>query len=305
MRKAAFRIIKDYEFEAIIASSPPLMTLNIANALHKVYNIPWIADFRDLFDEFKDVKKSQIARLQLIQEKGVCKTAEALSTVSAPLAEKLSSRYSSPCHIIFNGFDPDDFTVPLCSDSNYFSIVYCGSIFGDRDPSLLFDAIDLLLNKNKVSLSKLRIFFYGVNSDKIDFHIKNRVCYSIVRAMDRVPFNQIIPIEQSATILLLLSHPNNKGIMTSKVFEYLGAKRPILSIPGDGDVTDQLLKETQAGFSVDNVEELSNILLRMYNEWKETGYVTYTGNSEKIRKYTRHNQALKMAEILDGLASHR
>ncbi len=48
-------------------------------------------------------------------------------------------------------------------------------------------------------------------------------------------------------MLLIPDLPNNKGILTGKIFEYLGSGRPIWGFgPTDGDAQDILL-QSQAG----------------------------------------------------------
>jgi hypothetical protein len=98
--------------------------------------------------------------------------------------------------------------------------------------------------------------------------------------------------------LLLLAHRHDKGLMTSKVFEYLGAGRPILSIPSDGDVIDALLSETGAGASASTAEEVGRILLEYYREWRDGGRVGCRGDSRAIARYTRRSQAARLAEVL-------
>jgi len=120
--------------------------------------------------------------------------------------------------------------------------------------------------------------------------------------MDSVPFHETINIEKQAAVLLFLSHSNAKGIMTSKIFEYLGAGRPILSIPGDNNVTDALLKETGTGISASSPDELARIILSWYDEWQKKGAVTYKGRIDKIQKYTRRNQTRRMVQVLNAIS---
>ena len=74
-------------------------------------------------------------------------------------------------------------------------------------------------------------------------------------------------IQIRACNLLHLAHGGQKGIMTGKIFEYLGARRPILFILGDNDCEDALLKEIQAGVICRNTEEAAAQLLRWYRQW--------------------------------------
>jgi len=302
MRRSAVELTTLIQFDAIIATSPPYITLNIADCIHQKKGIPWIADFRDLADEFADGNK-WIKRLHVKQEKILCASSIAMTTVSQPLADILSTRYESPVHVVYNGFDPDDFTSLKVDDNEYFTIVYCGLIYSDRTPSLLFDALDLILDQGKSDLSRLRVRFYGVHHDELSRYFKGKSCKRLIQTMGRVPFHAIVEIERKASVLLLLTHSNSKGIMTSKIFEYLAAGKPILSVPGDGDVTDKLIQETKAGIVCGSSDRLADIILNWYREWETTGYVHYSGLSDKINFYTRKNQTRSMAQLLDTILS--
>ena len=77
------------------------------------------------------------------------------------------------------------------------------------------------------------------------------------------------------------------------------AENVFLSVPGDGGVTDGLLKETQAGVVEGSAEAISEILLGWLEEWRRTGTVSYQGRESEIAKYSRQKQTEKLALVLD------
>jgi hypothetical protein len=139
----------------------------------------------------------------------------------------------------------------------------------------------------------------------LDQLIKNNPALSnVVHKFPRIPFRESIKIQKQACILLHLAHGGQKGIMTGKVFEYLGARRPILCIPGDNDCVDALLKETKAGVVCRNAEETAAQVLHWYEEWQQTGVLSYCARNEQIMKYSRERQAGQLAELLDSICLH-
>ena len=74
-----------------------------------------------------------------------------------------------------------------------------------------------------------------------------------------------------------------------------------MCIPGDNDCVDALLKETQAGVICRNAEETASQILRWYQEWQQTGTVSYYARDEQIMKYSREKQAGQLAELLDSI----
>jgi hypothetical protein len=104
-------------------------------------------------------------------------------------------------------------------------------------------------------------------------------------------------------VLLLLNwvSTEEKGVYTGKVFEYLGAKRPILAIPRLGGVVDELLKETGAGVSVGTKDEVVRVIRSWYAGFMNSGGVPYKGKGTVISKYTRAAQTEKLARIFEEL----
>jgi len=187
--------------------------------------------------------------------------------------------------------------------NDFFRIAYYGTIYSDRNPSLLFDSLDLILNQGGNGLNRLRVEFYGVTQEALSPYLKDRPCARLVHAKGRIPFHRVVEIEQQSTVLLLLTHPSSKGIITSKIYEYLGAQRPILAIPGDGDVIDELLKETDAGISCCKADHLADLIISWYECWAKGQPVIYKGITDKIFQYTRLNQTGQMVKILNTVSS--
>src|SRR5690606_29445019 len=89
-----------------------------------------------------------------LERRAVKGRADALATVSRPLADSLQSRYPElPVWVVENGFDPDEFpdwqtrilTPP--SSNGMLRICYAGTIYpGRRDPTPLFEAVNNLID---------------------------------------------------------------------------------------------------------------------------------------------------------------
>lgn len=102
-------------------------------------------------------------------------------------------------------------------------------------------------------------------------------------------------------LLLTWNHPDEKGVYTGKLFDYLAAQRPVLAMGIPGSVIEELLDETQSGLYVSSIEELKSAILSYYQEYKLTGKVTYKGNPVEIEKYSHREMARKFAEVLDSI----
>ena len=298
MMERGREVLKQQRFDVLWATSPSIMTLNVAGRLAKEFGLPFVADLRDLVHE-THTKPDITCRWQTRLEMKVCKAADALIIVTEPLGQWLAERHDVPVHVIPNGFDPDDFPPVDDRKTKHFDIVYAGSVYSGRNPTPLLDALDIILEEGH-DISKLRLQFYGVDDFTLAPFIDGRRCRDVTFVEDRIPLHDMIRVMQRASVLLLLSHVQ-PGILPYKIFEYLAAGRTVLSIPGDNSSTDNLLRETAAGVSSADPAEIAVLLKRWYAQWQAEGELPFRGKPDKIAQYTRIKQAQRTAEVLDSL----
>ena len=300
-------ILKNEKIDAIISSSgPPSVNLVAAN-LSKEFNIPWIADFRDLWTQNHYYPYSKIRRFfERRLELRTLSHATILTTVSQPLAEKLQELHKNKkVFAIPNGFDPEQLN-PGIPVSEKLSITYTGILYqGRRDPEQLFKIVRALVNENVIDPSLIEINFYGYPEGWLIHDIKKYHLESIVKIHGMIPREISIQKQREAQILLLLTwnDPEEKGVYTGKLFDYLAARRPILSLGYTGGVVKDLLDQTRAGVHCSNEAELREYLLRAYREYRELGVVQYHGIGEEVMKYSHVEMARKFAEVLDAVTA--
>lgn len=300
MQNRGMQLLHERKFDLLLASCPPTVVLTVAHGLAGAFGLPLVVDFRDIPDELGP-RLSLTRRREMGLQTALCRGARGLTTVSAPLADRLASRNDTPVHVILNGYDPEDFPAPEPRAQPAFDIVYCGGLTDGRHPGPLLAALDRMIGEDGRLIEKARVCFYGALERQLKELTQGRRCRSLIHNMGRIPHAQNIRVQQQAAVLLLLSHRQGLGVMTSKVFEYLGAGRLILSVPGDGGVTDALLHETQAGVVAPTPGEIARILRGWLDEWRRTGRVTYRGRADRIEQYTRRNQTSRLAEILNRI----
>lgn len=300
-------LLRDREMSAVFASSFPRFLHRIANVLHREFGIPWIADHRDLVDQeglgIARFSRSWLRlRREVFFEARFTRNAAAVTSVSTPLARRLQSRNRAPVFEIMNGFDPDDYSAVNVRKKpiERFRIVYCGSFFGRGDPTAFLDGLDLLCEQSPETARLIQVWFYGQGSSAINDYLNGRPCADLVHARGFVPHMESLQIQADAHVVYLISHPS-KGIATGKIFEYLNAGVPILSVPGDRDVTDRIIAETGAGVVCRNKQEVCAQLLEWIGNWKEDGTLLLSVDRSAMESYTRRRQTGQLASILDDL----
>jgi glycosyltransferase involved in cell wall biosynthesis len=280
----------------------------IAKQLKDRYGVKWIADLRDLWTQdhyrsYGPLRKCFEKRLEL----KTLSSADALVTVSTPLAEELGSLHGrSDISIIQNGFDPEEMgQVELTKE---FTITYTGRFLeGKRDPYLLLQALKELKETGKIDLSVVRVRFFGSSRKWLEGEIAEYDMRSIAKQYGHIPRDEVVPKQRESQVLLLLNwdDPRDKGVYTGKIFEYLAAGRPILAIGGPEGVVSELLKKTGAGAHVRDLKALKEKLLEYYEEYISKGSVGFNGVKEEIDKFSYREMARKFAEVIEKVSRER
>lgn len=295
-------------FDALLSSSSPVTCHLIARELKRRHRIPWVADLRDLWTQNHYYPYGPVRRLfERHLELKTLSAADALVTVSGPLAGKLRLLHrGKPVIAIPNGYDPDEVaSAPLTRE---FTITYTGQLYqGKRDPTPLFRAIAELISEGRLDRRVVKVRFYGATDYWVEKEVKRFGLEDVVSLSPRVPREIALEKQRESQILLLLNwnDPEETGVYTGKVFEYLAARRPILAVGGPRGVVTELLEETGAGFHALGYAQLKHALLELYEQYRTFGCVPYKGREEQIAKYSHVEMARRFAELLDFLKENK
>lgn len=306
--KTGSEVLQTEGVDAILSSSMPVISHLIARELKARYKIPWLADLRDLWTQnntynYGPLRKWVDRRLEL----KTLLPADALVAISQPAAEKLRALHKGKSvYSITNGFDPAEVNSPPNNLAAKFTITYTGNIYPKRQyPSKLFVALRDLVADGTLNPDDIEVRFYGRREAWVEKEISDYGLGSIIKQNGVVVREIALEKQRESQLLLLLKweDPRERGAYTGKVFEYLAARRPILATGGSSDVIDQLLSETGAGICAPTVDDIKNVLKKLYQEYKLKGEVAYKGKESSINKYSHREMARKFSEILDQLAN--
>jgi glycosyltransferase involved in cell wall biosynthesis len=152
---------------------------------------------------------------------------------------------------------------------------------------------------------EIKVRFYGSEQAWLNKEIEQYGLLSVVKHYGQVSKDVAQEKQRESQLLLLLDwdDPQEKGVYTGKIFEYFGARRPILAIGGvTGNVVDVLLAETKAGKHAPTVEDIKETLKNLYQDYKLKGDLAYNGIDSETNEYSHREMARKFSEILDRLA---
>ncbi|HTJ94787.1 MAG TPA: glycosyltransferase [Pararobbsia sp.] len=186
-------------------------------------------------------------------------------------------------------------------DSNRINIVYTGRLqrsrAGTRIDALL-DAIDMVLSEGKGE--RLLFHFFGQYTREELRAFDRFVERGIVRVGGLLPRAQALAVQRRADVLLLVTAPGQASIATGKLFEYLGAGRPILALT-KGTAAESIVRETEAGWTIapDDVAGISLVLRGLSSDRAVLG--TVRPDVGRIKSYERGEQMKRYAQLLRGV----
>lgn len=305
--EAGDRLLQKEHVDAII-SCMPVTSYIVASRLKAKYGIPWVADLTDLWSQnsnYPFVPLRKLADRQL--ELKTFSKVDALVTASQPFAERLGRLHKRKAvYMITHGFNSEEVNIPPAKLTSKFTITYTGSIYSGRQvPSKLFSALRDLVLSGAMNPNDVEVRFFGRQQSWLEKEIKDYGLEVEVKYCGNVPREVAVQRQRESQLLLLLDwdDPKEKGAYTGKIFEYLGARRPILATGGSSDnVVALLLKETKAGRHAPTVEDIKDTLRQLYQEYKTKGAVSFAGEEAKINRYSHREMARKFARVLDRLS---
>ena len=302
--------IKQHKIDAVISTGPPHSMHLIAMGLKQKFNIPWIADFRDPWtqiDFYSQLKLSSFADAKHKKlENQVLTQANKVVTISPSCGNDLEKLGNRTVDVITNGFDTDDFTpIAIGGDSKVsdgFMFHHTGALNKDRNPYTLWKVLGDLCKQNLELKQDLILKFTGKTDAIVLESLKQQGLEANFQKSEYMPHSEIVKsMVQSPILLLPLNNtPNNAGVLSGKLFEYLAAKRPIFGVGLPNADAASILKETQAGVMVDfdDYEGTKKQVLNLYAQYKSN---TLTIQSNSIDKYSRENCAGAYTKLLDEI----
>ena len=248
--------------DILFSTFPPASSHLLALMLKRCLGIPWVADFRDawIFDPLDPslLERPFRGRTEKHLEAAVVRSADlvvASTEISADYFRETYPECADAIVVVTNGFDPVDFPPASQGESGgRLRIVHTGSFalsHPARSPRTIFGALEGLLQTDPTWADRLQLDLYGPLNETEE-RLAKPLCESgLLRLHGPCPRERALRAQQEADLLLLVDHPRPgpASNVPTKLYEYLGAGRPILAICDTGMVT-RLLEQTGAGHQV-------------------------------------------------------
>lgn len=312
------KILKQGEVSLIFSSSPNPEAHLAGMVLKKIMGVPWVADFRDPWAILNKHLNANPFRMKIEQflERAVILHANHIVTTSGKLASDYGTinkeRKGQNISVIYNGFDKDDFCESVHSDTDArFTINYIGTLGAGRNPEFFLRAIGKLLRMYPETGSEIKVNLIG--GTKYDLQMGTLIASIIseeglASVVNVVPYiahrDALAQLKSGHVALLIVSDLHSElGCLSSKIFQYLYAGKPILALAPLHSEEAAIINNLGAGCIVNgsDVTAICEKVYDMYNCYKN-GTACYFANEHSIEKYDRKNQTEQLARIFHMVA---
>ena len=198
-------------------------------------------------------------------------------------------------HVLPNGFDraemPDDVSL-----GEGFWLVHTGRLYGrEQQVSAFLTALAALT-------SDVKVLFVGVDEGRVRPDADRLGLGERVRVEPFVPLARALGYQRAAGGLLLVNGLRPES-MSSKVFEYLQAGRPVFAISPAGSAARALFAEVGGGTCVLPDERMADPLAAFVRAARENAAPLAVPSA--LERYELGRLTVELAAILDDIAARR
>jgi hypothetical protein len=306
--KCIKQLLSEKKYDAIISTGPPHSLHLIGKKVADSTGIRWIADFRDPWTEiyyFNEMRPSERSRKKHLRlEKDVLTSANEVVVVGETMKKMFAVHTHKPIHVITNGYDQEDYESVgerHIYSNDTFILSHIGVMSPTQNPYSLWIALKQLVEELPSFREKFILKLTGEVDHGILQHVKDAGLEKHLIHTTYQPHKKAIEAQIEADLLLLSINKvaNAEYLLTGKLFEYLGAERPILCVgPTKGDAAG-IIRETHTGqtFHFDDVARIKEYLKGQFLEHQTQEIHPGKG---QITRFSRKNLTKSLVEILNG-----
>lgn len=240
------RLLDTLQPDVVVSSHEPATTLRLGR-LAKKQGFPWVADLGDPVLSFYTPGRWKEQSWAL--ERWTCQHADRVTVTTEAAKSLLADRHDVPdsrFDVLTQGYDASREPEPVPGvefDPGRLELLYTGSFYQFREPRALMEAVlatpDIRLSVATSRAPNWLLPLVGEYPDRL-------------RLLGFLPHAQAVMLQRSADVLVNIANDDPVHV-PGKVYEYLGAGRPILHL-GDNeeDVAAQLLRKHQRGLVAGN-----------------------------------------------------
>lgn len=299
-------ILQKESISSVLISGAPFYLFKLGFLARKKFGVRWFADYRDdwttnLIEIQKgaNLLRKIVNLLERRYEKKWVNSSEMIISVSEVYTRRISDFLKKDGINVENGFDENIMNLPDLPLFEDFTIVYSGTLYPFQDLSVILDGFESLLKEDY----KVKLVFLGSAFDiKEKRRIEDLISNSLkpyVSITERVPRREALNFLKRSHVLLSVSYGNLKGIPSSKLYEYIGLRKPVLLCPSDKDVMQSMLQSAGVGYVADTATDCCMQIKKIMGLYRDSASgEIFDRTDTSILRFSRNVQLQKLRGIL-------
>ena len=295
------KYIEENNIDTIVTSGPPHSLHLIGLQLKKDLNITWFADFRDPWTTIgyhKDLKlSSYAAKKHKALEAAVLNSADTIIVTSKTTKTEFQALTSKPIEVITNGYDVEKIDKQSLDDK--FTLAHIGSFLSERNPRILWKALNELIKENQDFKNDFQLKLIGAVSQEVLDTITEFKLADYVLNLGYLSHQEAMEHQRKSQVLLLIeiNSEETKSIIPGKIFEYMAAERPIIALGPEESDFAEIITATNTGvfFSYYEKEKLKALLLNYYELFQNNNLKVHAVG---LQRYSRKSLTEQLAKLI-------
>lgn len=302
-------ILRNEQFDAVYVSCPPFSTFERIARLRTKYDIPIIIDYRDLW--FNSYFSFYITPFHKIlnkrKEYNSLKNIDAIIVTNRKIKEFLIKTYPfltfEDITIIPHGYDEEDFVraEKFPKPGNKMVFMYAGIFLGYSTPKYFLKAFKEITIERPDIAQNIELHFVGYLRKENHKLIKKLKLEEFIFDHGYVDHLTSVGKILSADVLWFMIdyRKNIDSILPGKIYEYVGARKPILGCVPEG-AAKIALQEYGASFicKPDDISEIKNTIYKIYELFKNNKLPV--PSDDIVNKYKRDVLTETLVKVLQS-----
>lgn len=234
---------REAPFDAVLTWSTYHSVHLVGLSLKRRLGLPWLAHMSDPWVDNPFVNHSGLAgAVNRRLERKVIEAADRLLLTTPETVDLVMAKYPETWRqrvvVIPHGFEPALYSssTPPPLEGRPLVLRYLGNFYGIRTPEPLFAALRVALERAPDALAGVVVEIVGkLDPGMADTALARSLPNGLVRVMPPVGYRRSLELMETADLLLIVDAPARLSVfLPSKLVDYLGAGRPIVSLTPQG-----------------------------------------------------------------------
>jgi len=282
-RKAIARAVQLHQetpFDLIFATAPPYTDFLVGAGIKAKINRPLVFDYRDPWVDFpfKFYPTPLHKLLNIRLERKALRASSHVVTTSRRVKESLIRRYRFLTYhdidIVSQGFDPDDYPTAsgtggskkVGARSDKMRIAYAGVFWMDRVPDYFLKALNELFKEKPKLRGRIEAVFIGNFREENLRLVKRLGLTESVTVLGYLPHADCVKELLASDVLWMISG-DDLGT-PGKLYEYIGARKPILGCVPDGYLKATVEEAGGIAVAPDDIEGIKGALAQFHDKFE-------------------------------------